>query len=137
MFEIATKATITMANGLRWPAVQVSDVTAEPVTIVNRSTGKPVDITVTRANFVSLRETRPDPETGEASKYLVLSSEVVQYGFRPITEMRFSTVAGLDATADGEKIGLQELLDKAGEARATFLQGQFEARRGATAADAI
>jgi len=137
MFEIGTKATTTMANGLRWPAVQVSDVTAEEVTVVKRSTGKPVDIIVTRANFVSLRKTKPDPETGVESPYLTVSSEVIQYGFRPITEMRFSTVVGLDATEEGEKIDLQTLLDKAGEARAEFLQGRFEARRGITSAESI
>ena len=135
--QVGDKTTITMADGRRWPAIQTSETTFETVTVTNRATSLPVDITVSRANHVSLRRTKPDPETGVETPYLTVSSEVENYGFRPITELRFSTVVGLDATEDGEKISLQSLLDAAGEARATFLQGRFEARKGITAADAI
>lgn len=127
--QIGTKVTQPLPNGLRWPAVAISDEVAEKVTVINRSTQQPVEITVTRADFISLRETR------DGEKYLALTTEVVQYGYRPVAEPRFSTVVGLDATEEGEKIGLQALIEAHGLSFSEWQRNNFEARRGATAAE--
>jgi hypothetical protein len=126
--KVGTKVTQPLPNGLRWPAIAISDESAEKVTVINRSTGLPVDITVTRADFISLRETR------EGEKYLALTTEVVQYGYRPVAEPRFSSVVGLDATEDGEVITLQSLIETHGLSFSEWQAKNFEARRGATAA---
>lgn len=123
---VGTKATIPLPNGLRWPAVAISDETPERVTVMNRSTGKPVEITVTRADFISLRETR------EGESYLSLTTEVVQYGYRPIAEPRFSSLTGLDATPEGEKVTLQALMETHGASYSKWQAANFETRRGAT-----
>lgn len=127
--QIGAKVTQPLPNGLRWPAVAISDEVAEKVTVINRSTQQPVEITVTRADFISLRETR------DGEKYLALTTEVVQYGYRPVAEPRFSTVVGLDATEEGEKIGLQALIESHGQSFSEWQRNNFEARRGATAAE--
>lgn len=126
--QIGTKVTQPLPNGLRWPAVAISDEVAEKVTVINRSTQQPVDITVTRADFISLRETR------DGEKYLALTTEVVQYGYRPVAEPRFSSIVGLDATEDGEKIGLQTLIETHGLSFSEWQAKNFEARKGATSA---
>lgn len=123
-----TKVTQTMPDGLRWPAVAISDEEATPTTIVSRTTGLPVDIIVTRADFVSLRESR------DGDPYLALTNETVQYGYRPVTEPRFSTIVGLDATEDGEKMSLQALLDAHGLSYSAFQAGNFETRRASGSA---
>lgn len=124
--KVGTKVTIPLPNGLRWPAVAISDESAEKVTVINRSTQQPVEIAVTRADFISLRETR------EGQKYLALTTEVVQYGYRPVAEPRFAPVVGLDATEDGEKITLQSLLEAHGASYSEWQAANFAARRGAT-----
>lgn len=124
--KIGTKVTQPLPNGLRWPAVAVSDEVSEPITVISRSTGLPVTIAVTRADFISLRETR------DGVKYLAMTTEVVQYGYRPIAEPRFSNVIGLDVTEEGALIGLQELVEGHGESYSKWQAAQFEARRGAT-----
>lgn len=126
--KVGTKTTEPMPNGLRWPAIAISDEAPALVTVINKSTGLPVDITVTRADFISLRETR------EGEKYLALTTEVVQYGYRPIAEPRFSSVVGLDATEDGEVISLQTLMETHGVSFSEWQAKNFETRRGATAA---
>ena len=68
-------------------------------------------------------------------KYLALTTEVVQYGYRPVAEPRFSTVVGLDATEDGEKMSLQSLIEAHGNSFSEWQRNNFEARRGATAAE--
>jgi len=125
---IGTKVTNPMPNGLRWPAVAISDETTEKVTVINRSTGLPVEINVTRADFLSQRTTR------EGETYPSLTTEVVQYGYRPIAEPRFSTIVGLDVTEDGEAINLQTLIEAHGVSFSAWQAKNFEARRGATSA---
>jgi len=126
--RIGTKVTTPMPNGLLWPAVAITEETSEQVTVVNRTTQEPVDITVTRADFLSLRETR------EGEKYLALTTEVVQYGYRAVAMPRFSNVEGLDVDENGALLGLQEVLDAHGVSYSKWQEGNFEARRGATAA---
>ena len=126
--SIGSKGTITLPSGTRFPAVAISDEVATPTTIVNRD-GQPVDIIVTRADFISLRVPR---EGGDP--YLALTNETVQYGFKPTLEPRFSTVEGLDATADGEKMTLQMLLDAHGVSYSAFQASNFEARQAAVSA---
>lgn len=129
--KVGSKTTEPMPNGLRWPAVAVSDEAPEKVTVINRSTGQPVDITVTRADFISLRETR------EGEKYLALTTEVVQYGYRPIAEPRHSNVIGLDVTEDGEVISVQKLMELHGASFSAWQASNFEARRGASNAESL
>jgi hypothetical protein len=124
--SVGTKVTQPLPNGLRWPAVAITDEVAETVTVINRSTGLPVDIKVTRADFISLRETR------EGAKYLALTTEVVQYGYRPVAEPRLSNVVGLDFEEDGTQIDGQTLIERHGATYSEWQAGQFEARRGAT-----
>lgn len=124
--QIGTKATIPLPNGLRWPGVAISDEMVEKVTVINRSTQQPVEISVTRADFITLRETR------EGVKYLALTTEVAQYGYRPVAEPRFSTVVGLDGTEDGEKITLQSLVEAHGASYSTWQAANFATRKGAT-----
>ena len=125
---IGSKVTQTLPSGLRWPAVAISEETSEVTTITSRTTGLPVDITVTRADFISLRETR------EGDAYLALTNETVQYGYRPVVEPRFNSVVGLDATEEGAKMSLQDLMDLHGVSYAAFQAGNFEARREAVSA---
>lgn len=123
-----TKATNTLADGRAYPAVAISDPVVTKKTIVNRTTGQPVEIEVTRADFISLRENL----AGET--YLAYSNETVQYGYLPIAMPRFSSVVGLDADADGAVITLQELIEAHGVSYSAFQAKNFETRRGATLA---
>lgn len=122
--QVGSKVTQPLPNGLRWPAIAITDETPEKVIVINKSTGLPVEITVSRADFISLRETR------EGEQYLAMTTEVVQYGYRPVAEPRFSTVVGLDATEDGEVITLQSLIEKHGASFSEWQAKNFEARRG-------
>jgi hypothetical protein len=126
MSFIGTKVTTPMPNGLRWPAIAISDLKATPTTVVNKVTGQPVVIEVTRFKCISLRETK----AGE--KYLAISTEVNDYGYRPVAEPRFSTVVGLDATEDGEVITLAQIMEMHGKSYSEWASKNFEARRGAT-----
>jgi len=121
---VGTKATTPMPDGRRHPAIAVSEPTSEKVVIINRQTGQPVEITVSRADFISLREAR------DGSKYLALTTEVVQYGYRPIAEPRFSAVVGLDASEDGEVLSLDALMEAHGASFSEWQAKNFEARRG-------
>ena len=131
------KATINMPDGLRWPAIAISDETTVVQNVFNQRTKANIEIPVTRVYFISLRETKPDAETGEVRKYLRVSTEVTQFGYSPKAEPRFNTIVGLDATADGEKIHLQDLLDEHGKAFAAWQAGNFAARNTATDADTL
>jgi hypothetical protein len=126
--KVGTKTTEPMVTGLRWPAIAIEDETEHLVTVINRSTGQPVDITVTRADFISLRETR------EGEQYLALTNEVVQYGYRPVAMPRLTTIVGLDATEDGEVIPLQSLIEKHALSFSEWQAKNYEARKGVTAA---
>lgn len=142
-FGIGDKATVPMPNGLRWPAVCVSEPTHTPTVVTNKSTNQPTTIDVIRQDFISLRETNPiNPLTGEAqdvSKYLTLTTEVVQYGYRPIAEARSTNVEGLDIVegGNGEVISLDRLKELRGEAFSAFQLTQFNLRRGATDAASL
>jgi hypothetical protein len=127
--KVGDKVTAPMPNGLRWPGVAITNAVPETVNVLNKRTNERVDITVTRYKVITLRETR------EGEKYLALSSEVEDWGYRPVAEPRFSTIVGLDATEDGEKMGLQALIEAHGISYSEFQRNNFEARRGATAAE--
>lgn len=124
-----SKTTISLANGVRFPAIVVGEQEMTPKTIVNRATNAPVEIVVVRADVISLRETR------EGAKYLALTNEVVQYGYRPIMEPRFNSIVGLDATEDGEKISLQSLVEKHSASYSEWQSAQFALRSTATDVD--
>ena len=126
--HIGSKVTQPMPNGLRWPAIAISEETSEDVTVINRNTMEPVTIKVTRADFLSLRETR------EGEQYPAVTTEVVQYGYRPIAEPRFSNVIGLDVEADGTLRSLEQNVEEHGIKYSAWQAKNFEARRGATAA---
>jgi hypothetical protein len=116
------KTTISLPNGTRFPAVAVGIEERSTKEIVNRTTNAKVIIEITRVDVISLRETR------EGEKYLALTSEVVQYGYRPIMEPRFSTMVGIDATPEGEKITLQGLMEAHGTAYSAWQEANFAAR---------
>ena len=120
--QSGSKVTISIANGQRFPGtvVEVEDPTTK--NIVNRVTNKVVEITITRAIVMTQRVSR----AGET--YLALTSEVNMYGYRPIMEPRFSTVVGLDATPEGEKISLQDLMDAHGVSYTKWQEANFAAR---------
>jgi hypothetical protein len=127
--QIGMKTTISLPSGTRWPFIVISDETAEKKVIVNRTTNAPVEITITRVDGISLRTTR------EGVEYLALTSEVVQYGYRPVMEPRFSTVVGLDATPEGEKISLQMLVEAHGASYSKWQEANYAARNTVVAAD--
>lgn len=129
--KVGSKVTIGLPNGLRWPGVAISDETSERVTIVSRTTNLPVEITVSRFDVISLRESRA------GDKYLALGSEVSHYGYRVVSEPRFNAIIGLDVEETGEPIGLQALIESHGAARSVWQAAQFEARQGATDAAAV
>lgn len=122
---VATKTTEPMPDGLMWPAVAVSEMTSEEVEVVDRNTGEKVTIVVTRADFISLRETR------EGVKYLALTSEVVNYGRRIVALPRFSNVVGLDVTEDGVVKTLADLMADHEASYSAFQKTQFDTRRAA------
>jgi hypothetical protein len=126
---LGTKVTISMPDGLLWPAIALGDETSTEVEIVDRRTNEKVKITVTRNDFVSLRTSK----AGE--KYARLSNEVVMYGYRVVTNPRVSPVVGLDVDADGVLIPLQQHLDNIAASDAISRAKAFEARHGATAAE--
>jgi hypothetical protein len=127
--QSGTKVTISIANGQRFPGVVVE--VEEPTTksVVNRTTNALVEIVISRAMVITQRVSR----AGET--YLALTSEVNMYGYRPIMEPRFSTVVGLDATPEGEKITLQGLLDQHGESFSKWQEANFAARNTVVDAD--
>lgn len=130
------KVTISIASGLRWPGVAVSDEVVTPGFTKARDGREPVAIEITRFDVISLRET--DPAKGPVTTYTALSSEVGEYGYRPVAERRDSTVAGLDADVEtGEKIGVQALRDLHGVSFSEFQKTQFDARHTATDAAAL
>lgn len=126
--NVGSKVTTPMPDGRLHPAIAISPETAETVTVVNKSTGLPVDITVTRADFVSLRESL----AGE--KYLAVTNEVVQYGYRMVALPRFTSIVGLDADADGAVLSLADLMEAHAESFSKWQASNFEARRGAVSA---
>ena len=126
--HVGSKVTTPMPNGLMWPAIAISEETAETVTVTNRSTGLPVDIIVTRADFISKRTTR------ENVAYIAVTTEVVQYGYRPVAMPRLSKIEGLDVADNGKAIPLATLLEQHEVTYAEWQKGNFEARRGAVAA---
>jgi len=126
---LGTTATISMPDGLLWPAIALGDETSEKVTVIDRRTSKPVEITVTRNDFLSLRTPK---EEGEP--YLRLSNEVVMYGYKVVTNPRVRKIVGLDVDADGVLLDLQDLIDAVQTSDAAFRAAGFTARHGVTAA---
>ena len=126
--RIGTKVSTVMPNGLIWPAVAITEETSKIVSVISKQTNLPVDITVTEADFISLRE-RLDGE-----QYLAMTTETVQYGYRPTAMPRFTSVEGLDVTEDGAVVTLAELMTAHAASYAKFAADQFEARRGALSA---
>lgn len=120
--KIGQKTTISLPNGLRWPFIVLTDETTTKTEVVNRQTNAKVVIDVTRVDGISFRQTR------EGADYLALTSEVVQYGYRPVMEPRFSTIVGLDATEDGEKMSLQTLVERHGAAYGAWQEENFAKR---------
>ena len=127
--EIGTKATTPMPGGLMWPAVAVGDVTETTQTVVDRTTNQPVEIIVSRADFVSLRETK------EGEKYLAFSNEVINFGYRAVALPRFDAVVGLDVAEDGTILTLADLLNLHAVSYGKFAAEQFAARKATAAAD--
>lgn len=127
-FEIGQKATVPMADGRMHPGIATSGPSFEEKTIINRVTKQPVVITIERQNFVQLRD-RLDGE-----KYITVTPEVVQYGYKQGVMERFDDVIGLDVEADGTLRSLQTNLTAAVESRAKFLAEQYALRHNVTAA---
>jgi hypothetical protein len=115
-----TKVTNTMPDGLAWPAVCMSEMTSTP-----GQTRDGVAVVITRADFVSLRETK------DGEPYLAFTNETVSFGYKPVALPRFDAVVGLDATEDGEKLSLQALMDLHKVSYSAFQKENYETRRGA------
>ena len=130
----------------RAASVELLDARSEPASEVNRAGPAPLpvvdpkafvrsvfrdgllpalrtDITVVRADTISLRTTR------DGVPFLAYSNETVTFGFRNVMKPRLSTIVGLDATEDGEVIDLQTLLDLQGADESKHVAGLFEARQ--------
>lgn len=129
--KVGMKTTISLANGTRWPFVVIGDEEITHKEIVNRATNAKVTIDISRVDGISLRKTR------EGVEYLALTSEVVQYGYRPVMEPRFSTVVGLDATEEGEKISLQTLVETHGASYSAWQEANFASRNATVAAEDV
>jgi len=129
--HVGMKATISLPDGRRHPGIVISDESATFVTKVNPTTNAQVTFPVTRVDIITLRETR------EGVQYLALTSEVVQYGYRPIMEPRFSTVIGLDASPEGERLDLQTLIEAHGVTYAAWQAANYAARNQIVAADEL
>ena len=124
--QIGDKTTITIPNGVRFPAIVVGHETEED--FVLRSGDK---IKVTRVDVISYRTQRDNPD----ESYLYYSNETVMFGYKPQMHPRFSTVVGLDATPEGAKIGLQEIIDAQAAQYSEFLAGRAASRSAVTSAD--
>jgi hypothetical protein len=128
--HLGSKVFTPMPDGRIYPAIAIGDETTSKVTVVNQNTGLPVEIDVTRNDFLSLRDTR------EGDLYLAVTSEVVMYGYRIVATPRFESVVGLDADEDGAVIPLAASMAKHAESYSKWQAGNFEARRGAAVAAA-
>lgn len=123
---IGTKVTTPMPDGLQWPAIAISELTTTQATKLNAATGVTATFDVTRFTAISLRV----PKDG-GEPYTAISTEVKDYGYRPIAMPRFSNVVGLDVTEDGEILSLEALTEKHAANLATWQANNF-AQRAAT-----
>lgn len=125
------KITVSLANGVPWPAVAITDEVATP-----RVTRSGVDIIVTTFDCISQRislEEQAKKDAGEPFEtYLALTNEVAMYGFRVVARPRHSNIVGLDVTADGTLITDEELTETQGLSYSAFQKAQFDLRNGAT-----
>lgn len=129
MSFIGTKVTTPMPDGLLWPAVAVSELTVTKTIVINRNTGAPVEIDVSRFTALSIRT----PKDGGPA-YLALSTEVRDYGYRPVAMPRFTNIVGLDVDQNGALISLEEAMETHGVSYSKWAASNFEARNGVTAA---
>jgi hypothetical protein len=125
------KATITLITGLRWPGVVASDESTTLVEKVNPTTNVKVTFPVTRVDIMTLRETR------EGEKYLALTNEVVQYGYRPIMEEREGNIVGLDIDENKKRLTLQALRDLHGVSYSAWQAAGYAARNDIVGADEV
>lgn len=129
---VGLKITTPMADGRPYPAIVLTPETSEEVTVAKKvdgiPTGETVDIIVTRAEVLSLRDTR------EGDKYLAVTNEVIQYGYRSVAMPRFSSVIGLDVDADGTLRTLEQNMAEHEVSYSEWQQGNFQNRRGIVSA---
>lgn len=122
---------ISLANGVVWPAVAITDEVKEPG---NTRDGTPIQIA--RFDCISQRISREEQAKKDAGlpyeTYKALTSEVSTFGFRPVARPRFTAVVGLDVTADGEKITVASVVEEQEKSYSDFQLAQFNLRNGAT-----
>lgn len=128
---VGQKVTFALPDGRPIDGIVISDETVAPATVINKTTGQPVNIAVSRVDVLSQRTSL------EGVTFRTISSEVVQYGYAPKMQPRFNSIVGLDATADGEKIVLQALMESVATDRQAFLKGLYDARHEAVPASAV
>jgi hypothetical protein len=129
--HIGQKVSFNLPDGRSVPGIVLSDESTTPTEVTNRTTGAKITVAVTRVDVISQRTSR------EGVTYRTISSEVVQYGYAPKMLPRFNAIVGLDATADGEKITLQQAIDSVATDREAFLNGLYTARHEIVSADAV
>lgn len=98
------------------PGVVVGETAQSTVQVPSKDparNGALVNIPVQRADIITLRET--NPALGPVRKYLTMTSENLRFTFP-----RFDAVVGLDATEDGDKISLRELVALTAASTAEF-----------------
>lgn len=130
--NIGQKVTTPMPDGLAWPALVLTEPEITKHTVIDRNTGQPVVIDISRVTVLSQRTNRV---TGEP--YPAVTSEVVNYGYRAVMTPRFSNILGLDVTEEGALIPLADAVAAYEVAHAAWQREQFDARKGATSVDAL
>jgi hypothetical protein len=126
--QIGDKVTITIGNGASFPGKVVGEETVSDFTLRDGTV-----IEVTRADVISLRAQREDPE----AKYLYFSNETVQFGYKPQMRPRFNNVVGLDVSEDGTLFSLQDIMDAQQAEYSAFLADLAAKRNPVTDASAI
>lgn len=119
---IGDKVNQPLPDGRTHPAITATKQTTTIQTVIDRKTGLPVDIEVTRADFYSLR-TRLD-----GTKYLAYTNEVVMFGFKIVATPRFSNVIGLDIDEDGTFRTLEEISEEHAKTHGEWAAEQYDSR---------
>ena len=120
------KASNPMPDGLRWPGIALTDEYAETVTIVDRNTGLPRDIVVTRADFLTQRIAK------DGTVYTRITPEVVMFGYKIVAKPRFSNIVGLDVDENGALLDLDTVVEAHEKRDDAWRASGFAGRSAAT-----
>lgn len=113
-----------LIGGRTVPGVVVSEATESRVEVASKDParkGQTVSLPVLRADIITLRST--NPELGEVTEYLTITPENLRF-----TTPRFTSVPGLDASKDGEKLSIPELVALTEKSMADFQLARLAAQ---------